>query len=188
MNHKESNNYRLKSFCTVRAEHPLCGGSRLGPFLLEDGMKRSMHGKRWTRRYRIWSLMKYRCYNTNCKRYKDYGGRGITVCDEWKYKFINFYNWAEINKYKNYLSIDRINNDGNYNPDNCRWTTAKEQSRNSRRLNLITVNGETRCLTDWSERTGINRTTISWRLNRNWDIDKLFSPARKLNRKNKGIV
>lgn len=78
------------------------------------------HGKKNTRLYRIWLQMKNRCFNIRTNRYKDYGGRGITVCDEWKNDFTKFYDWSILNGYQENLTIDRINNDGNYEPSNCR--------------------------------------------------------------------
>ena len=91
------------------------------------------HGKRNTRLYRIWSGMKSRCLNKNNVKYKNYGARGIKVCDEWKNDFMAFYNWAISNGYRNNLSIDRINNDDNYEPDNCRWITLQAQNWNTTR-------------------------------------------------------
>lgn len=86
-----------------------------------------------TRLYRIWANMKDRCLNSNTREYPYYGGRGITVCDEWKNDFQAFYNWAMANSYQDHLSIDRIDNDKGYTPDNCRWATHSEQMYNRRR-------------------------------------------------------
>ena len=91
------------------------------------------HGLTETRLYRVWVNIKYRVSNYNNKRYKDYVGRGITICEEWKNDFMSFYDWAMKNEYSDELSIDRIDNDGNYCPENCRWTTSTIQNRNQRK-------------------------------------------------------
>lgn len=91
------------------------------------------HGKAGTRLYRIWKNIKSRCYNPNVLSYKDYGARGITMCPDWLCSFQAFYTWALANGYADDLTIDRINVDGRYSPDNCRWVTRAEQNRNTRK-------------------------------------------------------
>lgn len=108
-----------------------------------------------TRIYKCWRSMKERCSLPSCERYKNYGGRGIKVCDEWLDKengFINFYNWAINNGYSDNLTIDRIDVNGNYKPSNCRWTTKKEQANNTTRNHYLTYNNETLTVSEWSSK------------------------------------
>jgi len=100
------------------------------------------------RLYRIWDAMKGRCYAKNRKFYENYGGRGITICESWKNDFVKFKDWALENGYRDDLSIDRIDNDGNYEPNNCKFSTAKEQQRNTRRNRIITYKDETHCVAE----------------------------------------
>lgn len=133
-----------------------------------------IHGLRHTRLYRIWLQMKNRCFNINSERYADYGGRRITVCDEWRNDFTTFYNWAMSNGYSDDLTIDRINNNGNYEPSNCRWATVLDQNRNSRSCDFITYRGETHCLKEWCEILNLPYGTMCSRKRYGWSIDKMF--------------
>lgn len=100
--------------------------------LHQETFTNKKHGERHSRLYRVWSAMKTRCYNPNSRDYQYYGGRGIAICAEWLSDFATFQNWAMSHGYRDDLSIDRINVNGNYCPDNCRWATATEQRHNRR--------------------------------------------------------
>lgn len=140
------------------------------------------HGLSKTRLYRIWNLMKFRCYNNKSKNFKHYGGRGIYICDEWKNDFLSFYNWSMDNGYNDMLTIDRIDNNGSYTPENCRWTTIREQSRNRSNNRLLKYKGFTRCLIDWSSLTGINYSTLGARLRRGDNIENALETQVEGNR------
>lgn len=117
-----------------------------------------------TKRIRnILSGMKYRCNNPRCRYYKDYGGRGIKVCEEWNSSEA-FIEWSLSHGYKDNLSIDRIDNDKGYSPDNCRWTTQEVQHNNTRRSHKVTAFGKTMTLTEWAKQVGMDRKTLRLRL------------------------
>jgi len=125
--------------------------------------------------YVVWKSMFWRCENPNHKQYKDYGGRGIKVCDEWRNPVV-FIDWALANGWRKGLSIDRIDNNGNYKPDNCHLVTAKEQARNRRSNHLVTFNGRTQCLTNWAEETKIPRSALYTRINkRHWPVERVLT-------------
>ena len=134
----------------------------------------STHGHRHDKIYKIWEAMKRRCSSTKDKRYNRYGGRGITVCEEWAHNFQAFYDWSMQNGYLEGLTIDRIDVDGNYEPSNCRWVTKKEQNRNYSRNHYITYNGTTKCVKDWAEHFEINYATILWRIKTGKSLDEVF--------------
>jgi hypothetical protein len=129
------------------------------------------HGHSNTRLYRIWKDMKRRCYSPNRRNYKDYGGRGITVCEEWLKDFINFYNWAIGNGYEDHLTIERIDVNGNYEPDNCCWILRSKQNGNTRRtihFKAISPNGEifeTKNVREFSKTHNLDRNEVSNCLN-----------------------
>lgn len=134
------------------------------------------HGLTGARLHRIWFAMKARCYNRNLPAYKNYGERGIKVCDEWLNDFSAFYQWAMSNGYNDNLSIDRIDVNRDYEPDNCRWATRKEQSLNKRTNHYITFDGKTMTLTEWEKFLGFNRGTIGARLNKlNWSVERALT-------------
>lgn len=143
------------------------------------------HGLTHTRLYNIWRGIRKRCFDPTVPEYQNYGGRGISVCQEWL-EFINFANWAKANGYKDGLTIERINNDGNYEPTNCRWIPLAEQARNRRNSHFVSYSGETKTLAEWSNITGINPDTISARLKRyGWPVEKaLTQPVRGRNHEN----
>lgn len=145
--------------------------------------KSRTHGKRHTRLYDTWSHMKARCYNKNDKRYVNYGKRGITICDEWLRDFQVFYDWAINHGYNDTLTIDRINVNGNYEPNNCRFVDIQTQQRNKINNKLYTLNGVTKCLSEWCEVYNINYFTVRTRLKYNWSIKKALTIApRKVNK------
>lgn len=125
----------------------------------------SLRGRN-TKIYSIWCGMKDRCFNPNSKAYKYYGGRGITVCDEWKTDFELFYDWSIKNGYKDDFSIERKNVNGNYCPENCEWIPFEKQARNKRNTLYIEINGETKRLKEWCEIYGANYKVVYQRIYR----------------------
>lgn len=142
--------------------------------LIKRNKSMATHNKTNTRIYRIWSNIKYRCCNEDSKDYIDYGLRGITLCDEWLNDFESFYNWSMENGYREDLTIDRIDNDLGYSPDNCRWVSMKVQNNNTRKNINITVGGITKTASEWADTTGINSKTIIYRFKNGWDEDRLL--------------
>lgn len=140
------------------------------------------HGLSDTYLYRVWGRIKTRCYNPNDKRFHRYGGRGITMCDEWLHNPESFIEWALANGFKEGLSIDRIDNDGSYSPENCRWITIKEQERNK----TCNVRYQDKCVTEWAEIVGIKANTIFARLYKGWDIERAIFTPLNLEPHNKG--
>lgn len=141
---------------------------------LADGTFAPVHNGKHTKLYGVWCGMKLRCNNPHNKSYPRYGGRGIGVCKEWSESFASFMAWAKANDYREGLTIDRINPDGNYEPSNCRWVTTAQQNRNYSRNHFITYQGETKCLVDWADEFGINRATVLWRLKAGKSLDEVF--------------
>lgn len=132
------------------------------------------HGHRYSRLYHIWNKMRQRCYNPKDPKYPRYGARGITVCPEWG-EFQVFYEWAIANGYNDNLTIDRLENDGNYCPENCHWATVKEQANNKSNNRIITYCGKTQTLAQWAEELQISYLKLRSRLyNLSWPVEKAF--------------
>lgn len=134
-------------------------------------------GKSYKRLKSIYYGMKTRCYNPNSANYKYYGEKGITICDEWLKDKNKFYEWSLNNGYQDNLTIDRINTNGNYEPNNCKWATMLEQGRNKSNNVLIGYNGEIKTASQWKEETGINGSTLKYRTEKGKDMLKDCYPA-----------
>lgn len=133
------------------------------------------HNLSRTRIYRCYQTMKARCYNKHNCKYYSHGKRGIIVCNEWldsENGFMNFYNWAMHNGYNDNLTLDRINNNGNYEPSNCRWANSYVQANNKRNNFLITFNGITKTIHQWAKLYNIGVGTLRYRIINGWDIEK----------------
>lgn len=133
------------------------------------------HGKKYTRVYREWKNIKQRCLNPKLPDYKYYGARGITICPEWANDFQNFYDWAMANGYSDALTIDRIDNNKNYSPDNCRWVDRLTQSNNTRKNHNLTFNNKTQTISMWARETGILSSTICYRVNHGWSVEEALT-------------
>ncbi len=148
--------------------------------------KARKHGGSTSRLYNIWKQMRKRCYNANNPVFRWYGGRGITVCQEWRGSFEAFRDWALANGYRDDLTIDRFNNEQGYFPENCRWATEIEQANNTRKNRFFTFAGETRTVAEWARIKKVSSDLIRDRLNLGWPIERaLTEPIHQQNRKKK---
>lgn len=162
------------------------GGSQSCGCLVGDTNR--THGWSKTRLYRVWGGMIDRCEGLSCPSYANYGGRGISICDEWRQSFESFREWSLANGYRDGLSIDRINNDGNYEPSNCRWTGMVVQANNRRNNHKVTAFGETKNLTEWTRdpRFNITRFCLYERLKVGIDPEvALLTPSRDPSMRNR---
>lgn len=125
---------------------------------------RYRHGDVGTRLYKTWQDMKSRCQNKQNKFYKDYGGRGISVCEEWDRDYIAFRAWAISSGYNDSLTIDRIDVNGNYEPNNCKWSTQYQQANNRRSAHFVTYHGKTGALTNMCRELNVNYVSVKSRM------------------------
>ena len=170
------------AFSVVTSYHLTHGRTKSCGCLRSDAtiLSHTTHGLTEHPLYKVWRAMKERCYLPTNKRFEHYGGRGIKVCDEWKDDFVAFFEWSIRNGYEEGLSIDRINVDGNYEPNNCRWITMDEQSRNKTSNILLTYNGKTQCIAEWSREVGIKEATIRRRIKHGWSIEETLTTPVKV--------
>ena len=164
----------ITSITDVKSKHT----KSCGCYSIQSFKERATkHGLKYTRIYGIWQNMLNRCRNPNVKCYAVYGGRGIYVCDEWKTQdsgFINFYNWSMSNGYTEELTIDRIDVNGPYSPDNCRWVSWEVQILNKRNSLTLTYNDINLPIIEWSKITGIPYGTIYNRMQKGWTPEQVL--------------
>ncbi len=134
--------------------------------------RQKTHGMGGTRAYQSWFNMKSRCLDEYNERYRDYGGRGIKICAKWM-KFENFF--ADMGHPPLGKTLERINNNGNYKPNNCIWSTPHEQARNRKNNVILTFRGETMCLKDWATKFGIGYVTLHKRYQAGWTTERLLT-------------
>lgn len=139
---------------------------------LKHGATAGGEKSRYPSSYKIWCNIRQRCYDQGCPAYKYYGGRGIVMCERWL-DYANFV--ADMGEPPPQRSLDRIDNDGPYSPNNCRWATRTEQARNKRSAHLISFHGETRSLVEWAEYLGVSRNKLHNRIFRGWDIERALT-------------
>lgn len=170
--------WRCKCDCgneTTTASKNLLSGNSKSCGCRNYETKNAKHGLSGKKIYSVWDAMMSRCYNINQKSYKDYGARGVSVCDEW-HDPKAFVEWSKVSGYKEGLSIDRIDVNGKYEPSNCRWATRIEQANNKRSSHLITYNGKTQTVKQWANEIGIKYQTLLMRLNeRGWSVEKALT-------------
>jgi hypothetical protein len=158
----------LGSNVLIHGKSKSCGCLKI-EVVTKHGHARDSHT---TPTYQAWEGMIQRCTNPRAKKFADYGGRGITVCERWR-DFTNFL--ADMGERPDGMELDRIDNDGPYSPENCRYATRAQQTRNKRNNRLVTFNGETLCLMDWSARTGISFPNLRYRIESGWSAEKALT-------------
>lgn len=186
LNHRKEAVWRCKCDCgneiNVRSRPLRIGHTKsCGCLKIEEEKTRAEHPHKKThglsnsRLYTIWLNMKARCLNRKNEHYNDYGGRGITICQEWLDDFMNFYNWAIENGYSDDLSIDRINVNGNYEPSNCRWVCETTQANNKRNNKIVEYKGQKKTIHQLAKENNVNYSCLRWRIENGWDIDEALN-------------
>ena len=155
-----------------------CGCYNLEKNRKNPALWKPVHGLSHHPLMQVWSDIKQRCHNEKANCYKWYGGRGIKLCEEWMV-FKNFYDWAVNNGYKKGLTLDRIDPNGDYSPDNCRWVTMKVQQNNRRNNKMLTINGVTKTMSEWSDEYGVDYRLVKSRIAAGWEPEKALSQRKK---------
>lgn len=161
----------------IHTNHLRSGHTRSCGCLRQDELvtRSRKYDKPNSRLLRVWGAMIHRCYIPSDRAYPYYGGRGIGVCEEWQNSFETFQIWALSNGYREGMSIDRIDNNGDYCPQNCRWTNRIVQANNTRANHLITWNGVSHTLMEWSRYMGINHATLRHRIRQGWSVERALT-------------
>lgn len=164
---KQSTFWLFKCDCGAQKEISLTSVRRghsksCGCLNIDSLQGRAVHGMRKLSSYTVWQSMKERCYNKNYKSYMHYGGRGISVCDRWRNSFVNFF--EDMGDRPNDKSLDRIDNDGNYEPSNCRWTSKKVQRQNQRGIKLYPFENELLTIAEIARRSGVTYENLFYRI------------------------
>lgn len=162
-----------------REECVLIGNRKLPPALYGKDNASYKHGQTGTKLYWIWAGIMQRCTNENNIAFNRYGGRGIGICEEWRDSFQAFHDWAIANGYRPGASVDRIDNDGDYCPENCRWSDRIAQNNNRRNNILVTRDGRTQTLAEWAREKNLPYKTILARYHRKGDTEDLFRELKK---------
>lgn len=162
-------NHRFLTTQEIKTEKRKSCGCKQTDFRKESA---TIHGDSHTRLHNIWSGMRARCYLPTDYHYKWYGGRGITMCNEWRDDYVAFKEWALSNGYAENLTIDRIDNDGDYCPENCRWVSMKIQANNRTRTKYYEAFGERHTLSEWADIVGVTIEFLRGRIKNGWDIEK----------------
>ena len=166
----------IRSSALISGESKSCGCLQKELAIIQN----TTHGKTNSHLYSIWRGMRDRIFNKNARCYKDYGGRGIEICEEWL-NFENFYEWSINNGYQDGLTIERKDVNGNYCPENCKWATMKEQANNRRTNHFIEFNGKNQSMSYWAKEINIPYQTLKSRINSmGWEIERaLTAPVNK---------
>ncbi len=164
----------------ISSNHLLRGDCISCGCLVKESPNNLKHGMTKTPEYKAWTSMKDRCYNSTLNQYKDYGGRGITICDRWLNSFENFYEDMGQRPSQEY-SLDRVDNNGNYCKENCRWSTRKEQGNNKRNNHILEYDSQRLTIAEWSIKLNIDRNLIKNRLKYGWPIEKALTTPKRCN-------